>query len=215
MFLSSRSRLASTGKSCYDLFFDHPGKEFAAVTSHAFISTVSTEDYLADEQASEVRHEYIAGQLFAMVGATRAHNTIALNIGALLHAHLRGGPCHAFMADMKVRVELVEAFYYSDIVVSCEPRDDQALFLSAPTLIVEVLSPATESTDRREKRLAYQRLKSLEEYVLVAQDTRRIEVYRRSDAGVWEVDTYEDNETAWLRSLDLEVSLTAVYEGVG
>lgn len=185
------------------------------MTSHALIFPVTIEDYLAGEQTGEVRHEYVAGQLFAMIGASRAHNTIALNIATFFHAHLRGGHCQAFMADMKVRVEKAEAFYYPDIVVTCEPRDDKALFLSAPSLIVEVLSPATEHIDRREKRLAYQHLKSLEEYVLVAQDTRRVEVYRRSQVGVWEVDSYEGDESAMLRSLNLKLPLDFIYEGIG
>jgi Uma2 family endonuclease len=186
------------------------------VTSHALIPNINIEEYLSMEQAGEVRHEYIAGQLFAMVGASRVHNTIALNIASFFHTHLRGSPCQAFMADMKVRVEKAEAFYYPDIVVTCEPRDDNALFLRAPSLIVEVLSPATENIDRREKRLAYQRLESLKEYVLVAQQTRRAEVYRRSKAeAAWEVDIYEGNECAVLQALDLKLPLEIVYEGIG
>ncbi|ADE15889.1 protein of unknown function DUF820 [Nitrosococcus halophilus Nc 4] len=185
------------------------------MASHALLPTISIQEYLAGEQASEIRHEYIAGQLFAMVGASRAHNTISLNIASLFHAHLRGSPCQAFMADMKVRVDKAEAFYYPDIVVTCEPRDDKALFLNAPSLIVEVLSPATENIDRREKRIAYQYLESLKEYVLVAQDRPQVEVYRCSRTGVWEVDIYEGGETATLPSLNLELPLAVVYEGVG
>lgn len=185
------------------------------MTSHAQVATLSIQDYLTGEQASEVRHEFIAGQLFSMVGARRAHNVIAGNFFALLHTHLRGGPCQVFMADMKVQVEKANAFYYPDVVVTCEPRDDKALFLSAPPLIVEVLSPTTENIDRREKRIAYQRLESLREYVLVAQDKPQVEVYRRSEASAWEVDIYEGNETAVLRSLDLELPLAIIYEGVG
>ncbi|ADJ28016.1 Uma2 family endonuclease [Nitrosococcus watsonii] len=186
------------------------------MASHALLSTLSVQDYLSGEQASEARHEYIAGQLFAMVGASRAHNTIALNIASLFHIHLRGSPCQAFMADMKVRVAKTESFYYPDIVVTCEPRDDKALFLEAPSLIVEVLSPATENIDRREKRIAYQHLESLKEYVLVAQNKLQVEVYRRqAGAGAWEVDIYEGDEIAALRLLDLKMPLAIAYEGVG
>jgi Uma2 family endonuclease len=185
------------------------------MSSQASIPIVKVEDYLAGEQVREVRHEYIAGQLFAMVGASRAHNTIAGNCFSLLHAHLRGGTCQVFMSNMKVRVSKADAFYYPDIVVSCEPRDDKALCLNAPVMILEVLSPATEIIDRREKRLAYQRLDSLQEYVLAAQDSRRIEVYRRSNPGVWEVEIYEGNENAVLRSLNVSLSLARIYEGTG
>ncbi len=185
------------------------------MSSHALIPTVSVIDYLDSEQQRETRHEYVAGQLFARIGASRAHNTIAGNCFAVLHAHLRGGTCQVFLADMKVRIENADAFYYPDIVVSCEPRDDKALFLEAPILIVEVLSPATENIDRREKRLAYQRLESLQEYVLAAQDTRRIEVYRKIESGSWEVDIYEDRESAVLDSVELTLLLDRIYEGTG
>jgi Uma2 family endonuclease len=184
------------------------------MASHALISAIGIQDYLTSEQAGKIRYEYIAGQLFAMVGASRAHNTIALNIASFLHAHLRGSSCQAFMADMKVRVEKADAFYYPD-VVTCESGDNKALFLSAPSVIVEVLSPATENIDRREKRLAYQHLESLKEYVLVAQDKFQVEVYLRSTTAAWEVDIYEGNEIAPLRSLDLELPLAVIYEGVG
>ncbi len=182
--------------------------------SHAVISAIGVETYLADEEAGKVRHEYVSGQLFAMVGASRAHNVIALNIASRLHSHLRGTSCRVFMADMKVRIKSPDTFYYPDVTVSCEPRNDKALYLEAPKLIVEVLSPATENIDRREKRLAYQRLASLEEYMMAAQDTRRVEVYRPSPAGLWEVDTYEGTETAMLRSLNLPLPLDLIYEGV-
>ncbi|MGR9109076.1 MAG: Uma2 family endonuclease, partial [Gammaproteobacteria bacterium] len=187
----------------------------SSMSSHALIPVVSIQNYLAAEQRSEQRHEYISGELFAMVGASRAHNTIAGNLFALLHTHLGSVPCRAFMSDMKVRIDKTEAFYYPDIVVSCEPRDDRALFLSSPLLIVEVLSPATENIDRREKRLAYQHLESLQEYVLVAQELRRIEVYRRNDSTAFELEIYGDEETARLRSLDLDLPLDRIYEGTG
>jgi Uma2 family endonuclease len=185
------------------------------VISHALISPISIEEYLAKEQLGEIRHEYIAGHVFAMVGASRAHNTIALNIASFLHASLRGSPCQVFMADMKVRVEKAEAFYYPDVVVTCEPRDNDAFFLRAPSLIVEVLSPTTEGIDRREKRLAYQRLESLKEYVLAAQETPRMEIYRRSEANAaWEIHIYEGDECAVLQALDLKLPLQIAYEGI-
>ncbi|MGH8550326.1 MAG: Uma2 family endonuclease [Methylococcales bacterium] len=185
------------------------------MTSHARISTIGIEAYLTEEEVREIRHEYVSGQLFAMVGASLAHNVISLNIAALLNARLRGGACRAFMADMKVRVKNPDAFYYPDVVVSCEPRYDQALYLEAPKLIVEVLSPATENIDRREKRLAYQRLESLEEYVIAAQIIHRLEVYRPSQTGIWEAESYESSESALLRSLDLALPLDQIYEGLG
>jgi len=182
---------------------------------HARIEAVSVEDYLAGEQIAEIRHEYVAGQVFAMVGATRAHNVVALNIAAFLRRHLRGTPCTAYISDMKVRVEAADAFYYPDVVVSCEPLVPTATFLREPLLIVEVLSPSTETIDRREKRLNYQKLASLREYVLVAPDVVRVEVFRRRGEGFGELDVYEaGDEAVVLESVDVRLPLAEVYAEV-
>jgi Uma2 family endonuclease len=175
---------------------------------------VSEQEYLDAELKSEVRHEYVAGQVFAMVGASRAHNRIALNISSRLLAHLRGGPCSVFMADVKVRVPRV--YYYPDVVVTCDPRDqssnEEGYIVQAPTLIVEVLSRSTEATDRREKLLAYQTLESLKEYVLVSQLHQRVEIYRRADAS-WEVVELVPGDPVRLESLDFALSFEEIYEG--
>ena len=113
-----------------------------------------------------VKHEYGAGQIFAMVGVSRDHNRIALNLFKLLEAHLYGGPCQIYVAEVKVRVEKADAFYYPDIAVTCDASDTEKYYLTHPCLIVEVLSPSTEGIDRREKLMAYQQLESLQEYIL-------------------------------------------------
>ncbi|BCX80450.1 hypothetical protein MIT9_P0023 [Methylomarinovum caldicuralii] len=182
------------------------------MTQHALIETVSVADYLSGEQASAIRHEYVAGQVFAMVGATRAHNVVTLNIAAFLRHHLRGTPCTAYMSDMKVCVEAADAFYYPDVAVSCEPLPPQGMFLSEPVLIVEVLSPSTANIDRREKRLNYQKLSSLREYVLVSPEEIRVEVYRRGGEGWAELDVYEaGDETVALNSVAAKVPLAEIY----
>ena len=144
---------------------------------------LSVEEYLALEEKSEVRHEYVAGHLFAMAGATEAHNVIAMNVSARVRPHLRRSGCRVFMVDMKVRVEAVDAFYYPDVMVTCEPFVAKSVFKSKPILLVEVLSPGTELTDRREKLSAYFKLESLIEYVLISQDEKRVELYRRDKRG--------------------------------
>jgi Uma2 family endonuclease len=145
------------------------------------IHRVSAEDYLRGELHSEVRHEFIDGQIYAMVGASRRHGLIALNLASLLRPRLRGTPCQLFVADMKVRLRIAgeEVFYYPDLVLSCDPEDREDYFVSRPCLIIEVLSEATERIDRREKMLAYQTIPTFNEYLLVAQDLPRVEVYRR------------------------------------
>lgn len=176
---------------------------------------ISPEDYLDGEQRSEIRHEYVAGGIYAMVGSSAAHNRIALNLATALNLHLRGGPCRVYMSDLKVRIGAAEAFYYPDVVVSCSPEDRQAsaYYLSHPTLIVEVLSPSTERIDREEKRERYQRIESLEEYVLVAQEPPRVEVYRRG-AGVWEVEVYGADDRFTLRAVGLELAVMEIFAEV-
>jgi Uma2 family endonuclease len=184
------------------------------MSQHATIRTVGIDEYLAGELNGSVRHEYTNGQLFAMVGASQAHNTIALNIASMLHRHLSDTPCRAFVSDMKVSIETANAFYYPDVLVTCEPPNPEAHVVTAPLMIVEILSPGTEATDRREKRLAYQRLESLREYVLAAQDAPSVEVYRRNDAFGWEVEIYGQGESISLSSLDVELPIQKVYESV-
>jgi Uma2 family endonuclease len=142
----------------------------------------TAEDDLAAERASETRSEYFAGQILAMTGASRADNVIAGNSHGLVWTQLRGRPCEAYIGDMRVKVNTSGGYTYPDVVVVCgEPRfeDEHVDTLLNPTLIVEVLSPSTERYDRGRKLEHYRRIPSLAEYVLVAQDARRIEWYTR------------------------------------
>lgn len=185
---------------------------------HARLTEVSVEDYLAMEEGCAVRHEYIAGRLFAMAGAGRRHNLIALNIASLLRSSAQGGPCRVFMSDMKVQVEAKGCFYYPDIAVTCEPKDTAATneqFITSPCLVVEVLSPATEAIDRREKLFVYQSLESLREYVLISQDPRKIEVYRKESDSGWAVDILEEGDVLRLECLETAMTMSDIYEDVG
>jgi len=156
---------------------------------------VSVEDYLASEEAGTVRPEYIGGEIHAVAGESVEHNAIAGNIYAALRNKLRGGPCRVFIENVKVRREIVreDVFYYPDVVVSCHPTGIERLFVRWPTLIFEVLSPSTENIDRREKKLNYQQMPTLEEYVVVAQERREVTVFRR--ANDWIAETVTSVET--------------------
>jgi len=168
---------------------------------------LSVEDYLEGEQHSDIRHEYVAGQAYAMTGASRHHNLISVALCAALHNHLRGGPCRVYMADLKVRVE--DMFFYPDLLVSCTASGHD-YYETAPVLVVEVLSPSTEARDRMEKRLTYQRLPSLKEYVLMSQEAMRIEVFRRTEEG-WEVELFNEHDVLRLESVGLTVPVTEIY----
>ncbi len=146
--------------------------------------TIPVQEYLEGEQGSDIRHEYLAGQVFAMAGAGEKHNRIAGNLFFHLRAAARGKECGVFISDMKVRVEHNDAYYYPDVMVTCDPQDTESLHKRLPCLIVEVLSPATEAIDRREKFIAYRTLPSLRYYLLAAQDVRRVELYQRTEKNV-------------------------------
>ena len=185
------------------------------MTAVAIETFLPVEDYLTGEQHSEVRHEYIAGEVHAMAGASKTHNTLAGNLFTALHGHLRGKRSRPYIGDVKVRLEILgdEIFYYPDVVVGCDPRDVHPLFMRFPTVIVEVLSENTERIDRREKFLSYTRIETLEEYVLIAQDRREVTVFRRANGWQSEVLRAETDQLR-LASLEFTQPLTDVYEGV-
>jgi Uma2 family endonuclease len=178
------------------------------------LPTVSVDEYLVGEQTAAIRHEYVNGHVYAMVGSTLAHNRIASNLAGALRVHLKGGPCQVYMSDIKVRVEAANAFYYPDLLVVCGTRDLQAVFVDDPCLIVEILSSSTEAVDRREKYAAYQKLPSLREYVLVAQDTMNVEMFRRQQDADWAVEICSAGDTLRFESVGLGVPIAEVYEGV-
>ncbi len=150
---------------------------------------VSVEDYLAAEQASDVRHEYLGGLVYAMAGETRDHNQIVVNTSLTLSRHIRRGPCRLYISDIRVNLDLRndQYFYYPDIVVTCDKRDTHPRFVRYPKLIIEVLSESTERTDKREKFFAYTSIASLEEYVLLSQAGPEVTVFRR--ANKWAAET--------------------------
>lgn len=185
---------------------------------HAIVARIDEEEYLEGETRSSIRYEYVAGEVFAMAGGSKAHATIAGNFFAALHSHLRGKPCRAYVADMKVRVKTLSAYYYPDVVATCAPRDlaadAPAHYLEAPCLIIEVLSDSTERIDRREKLLAYQQIDSLSEYLLVDQDKREVEVYRRTPEG-WLRDICGPGDAIEMNSVGLSMPIEQIYENSG
>lgn len=181
---------------------------------HAYLPHLTPEEYLAFEEKSDAKHEYLAGQIYAMVGVKDVHNLIAGNIYSQLRTKLRGGPYRVFVSDVKVQVEKANAFYYPDIFVTCDPRDTDPYIKRHPCLIVEVISPSTEATDRREKLVNYRTLESLEEYLLVSQEQKLIDVYRKEAGGGWGVDTLTEGDVVQLMSLGVEFALAEVYEDV-
>ena len=174
----------------------------------------SVQDYLKAEESSEVRHEFVEGDLYAMAGASEEHNFISLNIASALRGHLRGKPCKVFIHDMKAKVYAnLTLFYYPDVMVVCDPEDEDRFFKTKPRIIVEVVSDSTRNTDTREKLITFIQLPSLEEYVLVEQGKMEVTVHRRSVNWVAEVLTGAD-AVLKLNSIGFEMTLREVYEDV-
>lgn len=181
----------------------------------ALLRHMSVEEYLDAETCSDVRHEYLAGEVFAMVGSTTQHYRVLRSLRHRMEAHLHGTGCEVFSQDVRLRVKAADSIYYPDIFVSCRPPKGSAALVDNAVLIIEVLSQSTEATDRREKRIAYAKLPDLREYALIAQDQRKIEVFRRTASGEWELQTYTGENELEFTSIDLTVPLAAIYREAG
>ena len=181
-------------------------------------SLLTAEEYLQLEREAESKSEYVNGHLYAMAGARVNHNQIAANIGGMLWSQLRNRPCRVFGSDMKVRIDKANAFRYPDVSGLCGPilfHDSVQDAFCNPSVIIEVLSPATELLDRGEKFTLYRLLDSLVEYVLVRSDRVEVEVFTRDSDGRWTSIIYNEPADCFaLPSLDGTLSLAEIYEKV-
>lgn len=160
-------------------------------------SKMNAEDYLAWEALQAERHDFVAGEVYAMAGAEDRHVTSSGNVYMALRQHLSGTSCRTFMADMKVQA--ADAFFYPDVLVTCSEADRaSALVKREPKLIVEVLSPSPAAYDRGEKFARYRRIATLEELAFIDLDTRRTDVHRKGSDGLWVLHPFDAGETvAW------------------
>jgi Uma2 family endonuclease len=179
---------------------------------------ITPEAYLKQEREAATKSEYIDGQIYAMSGASRQHNRITVDVATLINVQLRGGPCELFSNDMRVKVNDNSLYTYPDVVVACgEARFEDAALdtLLDPTLIIEVLSDSTEKYDRGKKFAHYQRIASLKEYVMIAQDEARIECYTRLEDDRWMLSKVASLEEAMpLESIGCVLPLAEVYARV-
>jgi Uma2 family endonuclease len=177
---------------------------------------LSPDDYLAGEKDADYRHEYLLGQAYAMAGTSDAHGRVCVNMVTLIKAHLRGSEYSVYVADMKVRIKEGDAFFYPDVLVSCDPADRKRnYFKGSPKLIVEVISKTTEGYDRGDKFAYYRQLNSLVEYVLIDSRSNRVDVFQRNATGRWEMTSYsESDEVVEFSSIGLRTSLRDIYEDV-
>ena len=171
---------------------------------------INEQDYLEGERLSTVRHEYINGDVYAMAGASKNHDRIAGNVFAKFHAHLEAAPCAPFFSDIKVKVD--HDFFYPDVIVVCDDQTEDDYYTESPKIIVEVLSKSTRRTDQTLKRSAYQKLPSLEEYVLIEQDFVDVEICRRSNG--WRSEHYYLGDEVYFAAIDLRLPVEAIYARV-
>ena len=181
------------------------------------ITRYTPEQYLAMERKADFKSEYDGGHITAMAGASRKHNLIALNFASEIRSQLRSRPCEAYIGDMRLCVSPTGLYTYPDVMAVCgegQYLDADVDTLLNPTMIAEVLSDSTESHDRGRKFRHYQRLSSLKEYVLVAEDEVSVERFtRRGDDWVLSIFTSLD-DTLRLTSIDCEIALREIYDKV-
>ena len=179
---------------------------------------LTPEEYLAAERKAETRSEYFAGEVFAMVGASKRHNLIAANIIRVLGNQLLERACNVYPSDMRVKVSATGKYTYPDVVVACEPElfdDAENDTLLNPVVIVEVLSASTEAYDRGKKFEQYQQIASLTEYILVAQEPYRIEQYVRQNDKEWRYSEYHDaGDVLKIGVIGCEIALKDAYAKV-
>ncbi len=178
---------------------------------------LTPEEYLAFERKATTKHEYLNGQIVAMSGASFAHNFLTMNVANQLYNQLIGGECQVAASDMRVKATQTGSYFYPDVVVVCgEPRAEDDTFdtLLNPTLIVEILSPSTETYDKGEKFEHYQQIASLKDYILISQDKVHIEHYCRQGTGWLQTEFQELSDVLLLRSIDCELRLQDVYRRV-
>jgi Uma2 family endonuclease len=177
------------------------------------LDLIAVEDYLAmDDATGDARLEYAAGHVFALAGASRRHAAIAANLTAILHGATEGGGCQVYTADLRLRVS-ADLYFYPDVIVACGERDGTDRDETAPTLLAEILSESTEHRDLGIKLAAYRSLPSLLAYLIVAQDTRRVEIHwREHEAAPWRHDVVRGSGVVHLTALGgLDLPLDRIY----
>ena len=177
---------------------------------------LSVKEYLEFEQEASVRHEYVAGTLYALAGATKRHNLIISNLIGQLWTATRDKRGRVYSRSVKVR-PTHDLFYYPDVMVTCHGEEDDPLLMATyetePCLLIEVLSNSTQHVDKREKLAVYRQIKSLQTYLIVHQDRKLIERYWL-EAESWQHTQIAEDERVPLTCPNITLSLEEVYEGI-
>lgn len=175
------------------------------------IEKITVDEYLEGERVSEIKHEFIEGQVYAMAGANENHDYISGNIYRKFGNHLENSSCRPFTSDMKVKTAKGN-FRYPDCMVVCADDNEDPYYKTQPTILVEVLSQSTQKIDRKDKLLEYINITSLQEYIIIEQDYVNIEVFRRDDN--WYSKHYFLGDQITLKSIDLTLTVEEIYHRV-
>lgn len=178
------------------------------------LQKLSLADFLAWENAQPEKHEFHRGEVFAMVGGRRTHGRTVMNLSRHLGNLLAGSPCQVFAETMKLQIA-EDTILYPDVFVTCDKADLATdMIFRSPTLVIEVLSPSTQAYDRSQKFALYRRLTSLQEYVLVDPETRRIEAFRRTPDNQWLFVDMSAEPAVRLSSIEQSIPLADVFDGI-
>jgi Uma2 family endonuclease len=177
-------------------------------------------EYIAFEESSDIRHEYLDGEILAMAGGSFEHSIISVNIAAEIRFALKGKPCRVAESNLRVRTPRYGRYVYPDAQVFCGPpkfdTDDlKHLTILNPRVVIEVLSPTTEAYDRGDKFSQYREIESFEEYILISQDRPNFESILRQSDGAWSFQTHSGLETAAIiRCLNVQIPMAEIYAGI-
>ena len=179
----------------------------------AAVPSMTVEEYFRFEESSRIKHEYVAGDVYAMSGATVRHDRIATNVLVRLSLVARPGPCDVFSSDMRVEVAR-DRYYHPDVTVVCAPTAESDIVARNPCVVVEVTSPSTARIDRGEKLDAYRRVASLRAYLIVDHRRRRVERHWRDTADEWQREDLVTEGRVPIPCLNVELTLDEIYERV-
>jgi Uma2 family endonuclease len=175
---------------------------------------MTADEYLAWEAGQQERHEYWDGEVVAMAGGTKKHNRVSFNSSKVLDAALTDRDCEVYITDVKVQVQANRKYFYPDVVVTCDERDQDTQLVHYPCLIVEVLSPSTEAVDRGKKFTHYRRFTTLREYILIQPEQPIVEVFAKNTAGKWELAEYGMDDVIQLESIGCPIAVKDLYDRV-
>lgn len=177
---------------------------------------MSVEEYLElDHSSLDARYEYIDGVATMLAGGTTNHSRISVNVVSFLSAALRGSPCEVFNSDLRVSISN-SRYVLPDASISCDPGDLEGEndIIYAPCVIIEVLSPSTEATDRGKKFRYYQSCPSIQEYVLISVQEEAVDVFRRTGDNLWTLHPFGHGDEVELKSINIKIALETIYENV-